>query len=205
MKKRVYDNAADKAIMLHVLSKATSLNVEAEITKRYAKDAFDSYDLVSKLESGGLYIPGTSQSMTWILHYLAGKGNRNLAAWPGSTKSPRSGQDIGALAPTNLSPSRIVTFYEAKAGSRMSLRFKTILRLDPKVLGDESHKTEILQLAALLCGPVFISNTILHRENWVNFDAKDYTLDGQSKWNSLDIKVTYGSNFFDRKTEIWKL
>jgi hypothetical protein len=183
----------------HMLRVLTSSKIESVDFRDAVEDQLKrSFNFLTYKESGDLYVPGTSQAMTWITHHLNGRISKDQAAW-----SKRSYQDSGALAPLNLSPSRIVTLYDASIKTRMGLRFKIILNYEPAWLEDY-HPTDKIQIASLFCLPNLILNAEDHRRLWVNWSEDEMSLKGQQRWKALQVVVTIKGMLYDQ-VEIWEI
>lgn len=159
----------------------------------------DSYRLVSSLESGGKYIVGSPQSITRMLHLQDGRRSRgatpmliNELKGMSSLELARQAVDLGAIAPLNVTSSRLHTFMAARRPTRLSVRYGVLQFIDESYHPDFSDPLGRVQLAALSITPKIILNKRDHKEYWVNWAGQAIMSDaGQDKWEPLTVCVNY--------------
>jgi hypothetical protein len=197
-----YKNVPDRNHMVKIVDEDRIISVS--FRSKYNSIYKSSLSYLIKKESGGVFVPGTSQGMTYLLHHLKGMRSRS------NTVEPVDGQtakqvyyDSSALAPTNVTIPRLLTFYESSTKSRVGLRFRVGLKLDVEWFGD-NNLTENLQLASMLCTPKPIIDDETHRRYWLNWDSDAMHYTGQKSWSEVGMYVTFDT-IAGAHTEYWVL
>lgn len=153
-----------------------------------------AYDLVVRLESGDVYQVGAPQSLTRLLHHIGGIRSRDNTPLLRSdfdrlTHSQLVTEiiDAGALAPTNMTMSRLATFADLHPNGRARYRYDVMRMIDPSIHLDFKSDLGRLQFAAttLVSSPILDRDK--HRSSWVNFSSSDFS--NQSKWEPLKVCV----------------
>jgi hypothetical protein len=186
---KYYKNPSDRKHMVKIIDENSIKSVS--FRTMYDRKYKSSLDYLISKESGGVFVPGTSQGMTYLLHHLKGMRSRENTIKPVDGQSANQVYyDTSALAPTNVTIPRLLTFYESSTKSRVGLRFRVGLKLKVDWFGKNSL-TENLQLASMICTPEPVIDEKTHRRYWLNWDKAAMHYTGQVSWNDVGVYVTY--------------
>lgn len=168
-----------------------------------SKQWLDSYIWLAKKESGPKYHVGTPQTITWLAMWADGRRSRSLTALHTNNASVKklAIADIGAVAPLNVTPSRIITAMEYPEGSRANVRFNVLRKINPKTHPDFHHWLGQLQFAIQTCMPIPIMDDKTHYTDWRMYDSSDFRAESQRSWRPIKIVVRFKSG----ATETWTI
>lgn len=155
-----------------------------------------SFDFITTKESGNLYVPGSSQGLTRLLHYKTGRLPRKSTGMTRADMRSMSKDelmalaiDLGALAPTNLSTGRIATFSDLPNGSRAGKRFQVLKKVGSQVREGFDNPAMAVQLAAVGLTPKPLLTSEDHKLYWVSWKAMAQALSDQNNWQPLRVCV----------------
>lgn len=163
----------------------------------------DSYVWLAKKESGAHYDVGTPQTVTWLAMWQKGQRSRSLTALHKNNAAVRnlSKDDIGAIAPLNVTPGRIITAMEYPLASRAGLRFALLRHISPDHHPDFYHWLGRLQFAIMACVRSPILDDKSHNRRWVNYASGDYKRAAMHEWTPMVVEIHFKSG----SKEIWKI